>query len=296
MANPHEIRNHIAAVEQTRKITNAMEMVSSTRMRRVIGHIAQNNLYFSYVRRAMKEILISSGGISHPYLNPREGKKPAFVVISGDKGLCGPYNTNVLQLARSRIESAPAYSLITVGIMAEAYFKEAGITPVITGSGIAQDPSLHRIRGLVREILPIYDEGLADEIHVVYTSFLGATKNKPVEFQLLPIRLSDFDDVADARKLEDVRYHTSPQMVFDTLIPQYIIGIMFGVAVQAYASEHYSRMNAMRSATINADDMKKTLRIKYNLARQSAITNEIAEISSAAEIIRKEDELAYGQK
>jgi len=106
-----------------------------------------------------------------------------------------------------------------------------------------------------------------------------------VEFRLFPIRLHDYDDVSDAEALREILYHPSAQTVLDILVPQYTIGLVFGVMVQAYASEHYSRMNAMRSATSNAQDMLSELNTQYNLARQSAITNEIAEITGAAEVM-----------
>jgi len=297
MAKPHEIRHHIAAVEQTRKITGAMEMVSSNRMRRVMSHIEQNNLYFSNVRRTMKEILISSVGISHPYLSPGKGHNPAFIVISGEKGLCGTYNSAVLGYAQRRLDSTPNHMLITIGNTAEDYFRLRGVTPDIRMQGVAQDPTLERTRYFAQDVMQWFESGQADEIHVIYTSFLGATKNMPVELQLLPINLEDYGDVTAAHALAGVEYHPSPQRVFDILVPQYVIGILFGVTVQAYASEHYARMNAMRSATTNAKDMLKDLQTKYNLARQSAITNEIAELASGAEQTNPgfEDGFGFGE-
>ncbi len=290
MASPIEIRHHIAAVEQTRKITGAMEMVSSTRMKRVMSHIEQNRRYFESVQRSMKEILLTARDVSHQYLGevPENGHC-TFVVISGDKGLCGSYNHNVLEFAYRQIKAHPRHSIMTIGNTAEAYFRDRGMPPDVTFLGIAQDPSLSRARGLVRDIMDIFDTEHTDEVRVVYTSFYGETKNKPVVRRLLPILLDDYGDIADTETLSEIIYHPSPQVVFDLLVPQYILGILFGVMVQAYASEHYARMNAMHSATSNAQEMLKSLRTQYNMARQSAITNEIAEITGAAEILRKGD-------
>lgn len=290
MSSPAEIRHHIAAVEQTKKITGAMEMVSSTRMKRVISHIEQNRRYFDNVQRTMKEILTSSEEISHPYLRevPENGHC-TFIVISGDKGLCGSYNNNVLQLAQDTISKCPNHSIITIGNTAVDYFRARFITPDITLLGLAQDPALSKARMLVRDIVNIYNSGETDEIRIIYTSYYGETKNKPVIKRLLPIRLDDYTSISNAETLTGIIYHPSPQQVFQLLIPQYILGILFGVMVQAYASEHFARMTAMHSATTNAQDMLKGLRTKYNMARQSAITNEIAEITGAAEILRKGD-------
>ena len=290
MPSPIEIRHHIAAVEQTKKITGAMEMVSSTRMKRVMSHIEQNRLYFDNVQKTMKELLLTTHGISHPYLRevPENGRC-SFIVISGDKGLCGAYNHNILHFALQNIRQAANPSVITIGNTAEDFFRSAGLDPDITFFGIAQEPALPRARIMVRDIMNIFDSGETDEVRVVYTSFYGRTKNTPVIRRLLPILLDDYSDISSFEKLSDIAFHPSPQVVFDLLVPQYILGILFGVMVQAYASEHYARMNAMHNSTTNAQDMLKTLRTKYNMARQSAITNEIAEITGSAEILKKGD-------
>ena len=292
MANPSEIRHHIAAVDQTKKITGAMELVSSTRMKRVMRHIEQNRRYFVSVQRTMKELLVSSqNNVSHPYLCdncPDTEHHSTFIVISGDKGLCGSYNHNILELALENIKQYKRYSIITIGNTAEEFFRKQGMTPDISLLGIAQDPSLSKARILVREVMELFDSGHTDEVRIVYTSFYGKTKNTPVVRRLLPILLDDYSDIATVENLANMMYHPSPQEVFDLLVPQYILGILFGVMVQAYASEHFARMNAMHSSTTNAQEMLKSLRIKYNMARQQDITNEIAEITGAAEILRQE--------
>jgi F-type H+-transporting ATPase subunit gamma len=162
--------------------------------------------------------------------------------------------------------------------------------PDVALLGIVQDPALKRARMLVREVMELIDSGLTDELNVAYTSFYGKTKNQPVIRRLLPVRLSDYDDVQEVESRLRLEYHPSPQEVFDLLVPQYILGILFGVMVQAYASEHYARMTAMHSASDNAGDMLESLHTKYNMARQRSITNEIAEITGAAEILRKGDD------
>ncbi len=290
MASPTEIRHHIAAIEQTKKITGAMEMVSSTRIKRVMGHIEQNRRYFDSVQKTMKEILTSSQGVTHRYLNEApENGHCTFIVISGDKGLCGAYNHIVLQRALEVINEKPNHSIMTIGNTAEDFFHARSMTPDVAFLGLAQDPTLSRARVLVRDIIGLFDSDQTDEIRIVYTSFYGETKNKPVVRRLLPIRLDDYSDISGVETLSDIMYHPSAQVVFDKLIPQYILGLLFGVMVQAYASEHFARMNAMHSATTNAQDMLKNLRTRYNMARQSAITNEIAEITGAAEILRNGD-------
>jgi len=287
MQGTNEIRHHIAAIEQTRKITGAMEMISSNRMKQVMGHIEHNRRYFTYIRRTMKELLTSSQDASHSFLVTRPRQHRTYVVIAGDKGLCGSHNSAVLNFALGHLKANPGSGLITLGHTAEAFFHSRGMTPDITLFGIVQDPTLTRAREVARELTRVYEDKLTDEIRVVFTSFYGA-KGNPVEFGLLPVTLHDYEDVTGEEALSEIMYHPSAQLVLDMLIPQYVIGLVFGVMVQAYASEHYARMNAMHSATTNAQEMIDHLRTQYNLARQSAITNEIAEITGAAEVLRGE--------
>jgi F-type H+-transporting ATPase subunit gamma len=190
------------------------------------------------------------------------------------------------------VRETPNAGLITLGHTAEAFFHSRGMTPDITFLGIVQDPTLARARNVARELTKLYEDQLTDEIRMIFTSFYGETKGKPVEFRLLPIKLFDYGDVIDAETLDEIMYHPSAQTVLDMMIPQYIIGFVFGVMVQAYASEHFARMTAMHSATTNAQEMINDLRIKYNLARQSVITNEIAEITGGAELLRGEQSYA----
>ena len=288
MQQPNEIRHHISAIEQTRKITGAMELISSNRMRQLMHHIEHNRRYFIYMRRTMKELLTSSQNVSHPFFLERPRRHMTYVVISGDKGLCGSHNSAVLNFAMDRIHKYPDSGLITLGHTAEAFFQSRGIIPDINYLGIVQDPTLARAREVAGELTDLYERRLTDEIRVVFTSFYGETKGKPVEFRFLPIKMFDYEDVRDAETLDEIMYHPSAQTVMDTIVPQYIIGLTFGVMVQAYSSEHFARMVAMHSATTNAQEMIEDLRAKYNLARQSAITNEIAEIAGGSELLRGE--------
>ena len=285
MQRANEIRLHIAAIEQTRKITGAMEMISSNRMRQVMSHIDHNSRYLTYIRRTMKELLTSSRDVSHPFFAMRPRRHCTYVVISGDKGLCGSYNSAVLNLALESIRGNPGAGLITLGHTAESFFHSRGMTPDICLLGIVQDPTLARAREVARELTRLYEDEFTDELRIIFTSFYGV-KGIPVEFRLLPVVLDDYKDIRDAEALQEIMYHPSPQTVLDLLIPQYIISLAFDAMVQAYASEHYARMNAMHSATTNAKEMIDDLQTKYNLARQSAITNEIAEIAGASEAQR----------
>jgi len=160
--------------------------------------------------------------------------------------------------------------------------------------GIVQDPTLDRAREVASELMELYEHTITDEISIIYTSFYGETKRQPVEARLLPVHLHDYVDIRDAQELSGIMYQPSAQKVLDLMVPQFIVGLLFGIMVQAYASEHFSRMTAMRSATTNAKEMIDKLNTQYNMARQSAITNELAEIADAAEILKGGDE--YGEE
>ena len=294
MQKANEIREHISAIEQTRKITGAMEMISSNRMRQVIGHIEHNRKYFSYIRSTMREILESSQDVTHPYLVEREREHCTYVVISGDKGFCGAHNATVLNYALERIRSRPGSALITLGHTAESFFRSHSITPDVCMMGIVQDPTLSRAREVAAELTALYENAITDEVRVIFTSFYGESKKQPVEARLLPVFFHDYDDIRDAEYLDGILYHPSAQVVFDMMVPQFTLGLLFGIMVQAYASEHFARMTAMHSATTNAKEMIDKLNTQYNLARQSAITNELAEIADAAEILREEN--SYGEE
>lgn len=289
MLNQNEIRRHINAIEETKKITNAMQLVSTSRLKRVMTHIEYNHRYFMRVQATMNSILTMSGGVKHPYLDGRDSKRRTYIVVAGDKGMAGAYNSNVLELALKQIEEdKEEVSLITVGLVASEFFNNHGIVPDIQVTGTIQNPTLDRARELALDIFNLYDQNLTDEVFIIFTSFYGESKNKPQIKQLLPVVVTG--DELEEEDWHNMIYEPSAEEVFSHLVPQYVIGILFGALVQAYACEHYARMNAMRSATHNADEMMRKLTMQYNLARQSAITQEISEIAGAAEALGGEND------
>jgi F-type H+-transporting ATPase subunit gamma len=286
MQKANEIRHRISADEEIRKITNAMYLVSTSRLRKVLQHIEYNNTVFRRIQTAMKDLLEHTDNVTHPYLTKRSGNRCTYVVIAGDKGLAGSYNSDILNLAMSYMEEhGKERSLISVGLVAGEFFRAHGMHPDVEVLGTIQDPTLSNARKITFDILEMYDKNLTDEVHVIYTSFFGETKNKPVARRLLPLMISDYDDIEDSPHAETLTYEPSANEVFSHLVPQYLIGILFGAIVQSYAGEHYARMNAMQSATKNADEMLRMLKMQYNMARQTAITEEIIEISGAGEVL-----------
>ena len=288
MANMSDIRFHIKSVKQTRQITNAMHMVSAARMRRALDGIAQNRAYFFHALDIIVDILNHTGDISHPYLRHRAGNKVAYIVVSGEKGLSGSYNHAVLSLADKLMADKNVVKLYTIGSVGTSHFLRRGITPDRRFERLAEKPRLDQVRRLMTILIAQYDRGEIDELRIVYTRFINTLAREPMEQKLLPIELNDFkrgrptstEDEAYDRSF--ILYDPSPKEVLNALIPQLLIGYVYGAIVHAYASENCSRMTAMDNATRSADKMIDKLTLQYHAVRQLTITNELTDIIGAA--------------
>jgi F-type H+-transporting ATPase subunit gamma len=283
MPKANEIRHHIAAVEETRKITNAMQLVATARAKKVIPKMEYNRLFLAQVQSVMKDLLLSPNLAEHPYLRWHSHRRRTYIVVSADKGMAGAYNSALLHFAweeiSGKVKERGDLHLVSVGLMGDAFFRGRGIVPDLQTVGMTQDPSLYNARQLAQYVTELYDSQETDQVFIIYTPFENGTAGAPMIHRVLPLRISDFVDV-DGRP-QEIIYHPGEAQVFNELVPQFLVGYIFGALMHAYASEHTSRMNAMQSATRNADEMLGKLRQEYNLARQAAVTQEIAEISSA---------------
>ena len=196
MQTVSEIRHHIHAVTQTRKITSAMETVSSARMKKFSVHIPYNNTYYQRLQSVMKDILASSQDVNHPYLLRHRGHRHTYIVIAGDKEMAGSYNANILRMAYEEIRKDPDCNVVTVGIIATRFFKKRGIEPIFDVQGIAQNPTLYNASQLALPVMELFDKDETDEIYVFYTLYAGPDGrpvNAPHKARLLPIRLRDYE-------------------------------------------------------------------------------------------------------
>ena len=286
----NDIKRHIKSNTQIYQITRAMYLISVSKMRRAMELYKSNAAHFNKVRETMKDILEHTGGIEHPFLQreivPNPEAKHAYIVIAGDKGMAGAYNHNVLNTALAHMQQNTRQKYIfTVGQMASEFFNKRGYMVDLEFLTIAQNPSLRNARMVTDTIVDLYRQKLLDEVYIVYTKMISSVSQEAKVIRLLPVLYNSFDDVGDIRHDEgyssnEILYEPSPRLVMDTLIPQYLIDIIYGTIVQSYVSEHIARMNAMTSATRNADEMLKKLRLQFNRARQAEITQEITEIIS----------------
>ncbi len=283
MASIGDIRHHMSVVGQTRKITKAMHMISTSKMQKGLARFDANARYSKQVRETMKDILTHNEGVTHAYLERPHGERCAYIIIASDKGLAGGYNHEVLSLASRHMREHNGEFIFTAGQMARAWFEQQGRIVDIEFTGIMHNPTLDNARQIAETVLELYDQDLLDQVYIVYTRPVSAIAQEPVAMRLLPVRLEDFDEVAiPDRGRYEIHYEPSPESVLSLLIPQYIIGMVYGALLQSFASEQSARMNAMDAATRNADELINKLAIDLNRARQSAITNELSEIITGA--------------
>jgi F-type H+-transporting ATPase subunit gamma len=286
MAGMSDIRHSIRSISDMEQITRAMHLISTSKMRKAIQKYETNHTHFVRVRSTIKDILAHTRELSHPYLGESEGGRAAYVVIAADKGLCGGYNHNVLNLAYSTMQKSAERYILTVGQEARVFFERKGYSIDVEFLHVAQNPSLYYARGIAQDLLELFDNGIMNEVYVVYTHFISGMRQEPRVLKLLPLSISNFQDVSEeAQYSAEMVYHPSPREVFDILVPQFIIGLVYGCLVSSLASEQCARMIAMENATNNAEERIADLTMQYNRARQAAITAEISEIIGALEAL-----------
>jgi len=282
-----DIRHSIRSVGDMRQITSAMRLISTSKMQKAIARYEANALHFNRVQSAIKDILVHSHDLNHYFLEKNKGGNPAYIVIAGDKGLCGGYNFNVLNFAYDLMKDQKEKFVLTVGQEARVFFERKKVPIDIEFLHIAQAPSLYSARRLTEDLAELYRENSINELFIVFTRFYSSVKQKPEVIKLLPMEMENFTDVnVELEYQAEISYHPSAKAVFDILVPQYLIGLVYGALVQSFASEHCARMMAMENATNNADDMLSRLQLEFNGARQQMITNEISEIVGAVEVLK----------
>lgn len=288
MSNANEIKQHLKAVEQTRQITNAMYLLSTSRMKKAMQHVDFNLFYLKRLRATIKDILskTKNNDLTNRFIEDKGKGSAVFVVITSDKGLCGGYNSSVVKLAMEKISEYNDYPVvISLGITGDKMLRNKGIIPVYSWYGASQHPTLNLANQIADKLIGLYLTDDFHEVYVVYTEFLSASVQEPKCERLLPLLRRDFLDVErEGNKTAEMIFEPSIDVVFDQLVYQYVTGFMFDVFMQSAASENIARMNAMQNATRNADDMIKHLSTELNAARQLQITNEITEISAAVEM------------
>ena len=267
-----EIKNRIRSMESTKQITKAMEMVAASKLRKAQNQVNNSRPYFETLYNAIEQIVSASGDLESPYLEKREIKHTAYVVIAGDRGLAGGYNSNILKLCYSQMEEGT--SVVPVGKKAVEFFKARNMPLDSEAHFLAEQVSVSDCFTLAKQLCDDYLAGKIDRIVVGYTEFVSVLSQTPVTLQLLPLNTN-----ADSQEnLGEVIYEPGCREVLDAIVPEYLGGMLYGALCESRAAEQAARRTAMDAATSNAEEMIADLSLKFNRARQAAITQEITEI------------------
>lgn len=310
MANAKEIQNRIDSIRDTMKITRAMYMMSSMKLRKAKQKLENTEPYFTSLQEQIKDILYHYPDMQHLYFDNRNKdmketvKKKGFIIVTGDKGMAGAYNLNVLKKAQELIDQAEDYRLFVVGELGRQFFKSQGYPVEEKFVYSANNPSIHRARMMTEYIIDLYQKEELDEVYIILTRMVNSLSEEAEIHRLLPMQTHKFleeemlekiqneeggIDQNEARKLHDDWYliYPSPTEVLEKLVYNYVTGFFYGALVEASACEENARMLAMQSATNNAEAMLHDLSIEYNRVRQAAITQEITEVIGGAKALKK---------
>ena len=290
MSNLREIRGRINSVRNTMKITNAMYLLASSKVKKARRSVDETAPFFRAVQTTMEEILTNAGQVSSScgYFRQTKGenKRRLFIIITSDKGLAGAYNHNITRLAEEKIALPGNDSLMFIGYSGRNYFmRQQKERPELTMedeyTAPAVEPVMWRAVDYARHIAKRFREQETDEVWLIYTRLVNALSSEPECIRLLPLEASSFVKAEGGRR--GMVYLPSPEDVFTKSVPNYLTGILYGAMVEAYAAEQNSRMQAMDSATGNAKEMLQDLSLLYNRVRQAAITQEITEVIGGAQ-------------
>jgi F-type H+-transporting ATPase subunit gamma len=284
MAGSKEIRTKIKSVENTRKITKAMEMVAAAKMRKAQDRMRAARPYGEKIRSVCANLSHANPDYKHPFLSKREGMANVGVImVTSDKGLCGGLNTNAMRLMVNKIkewETAGAkVNGTAIGTKGMSFLNRYGIPLVSQVIGLGDKPHLDKMIGPVKVQLDMFTEGKIDKLYLCYTKFVNTMKQEPVCEQLLPLT---GDKLGAPDSSWDYLYEPDPQTVLDELLVRYVEAIIYQAVSENIASEQSARMVAMKSATDNAKKVIGDLKLTYNKARQAAITKELSEIVGGA--------------
>ena len=269
-----EIKTRIRSMESTKQITKAMEMVAASKLRHAQARVMNSRPYFEILYDTISDIVCSNTEFSSPYLAARPVKHSVYVVIAGDRGLAGGYNSNVLKMVVEQMQEKNV-TVLPIGKKAVDYFRSHNI-PILTEQyASAADMKVGDCFGIAKQLCKMYLAGEADEICIGYTNFVSVLSQTPAVLPMLPLTSHK---VPAESKQSDILYEPGGEEVFAAIVPEYVGGVLYGALCESRAAEQAARRTAMDAATQNADDMIADLSLKFNQARQAAITQEITEI------------------
>ena len=284
MASMRDIKRRKESVASTGQITKAMKLVSTVKLQKAKARAESNKPYFTMLYDTMCSILARSGGMEHRYLKENDSPRKAIITITGNRGLAGGYNNNIAKeiMAAFSPEEADIYAIGRKGL---EILSRKGYRIVEDYSEVINEPLYGDAIKIGKNVLASYENGEVGEIYLAYTNFKNMVSQEPQLIKLLPINVEEIMQDVEVETLTPMNFEPEAEDALDMIVPKYMNNILYGAFIESVASENGARMQAMDSATKNADDMIADLSLKYNRARQSSITQELTEIIAGAEAI-----------
>lgn len=283
MASMRSIKRRKGSIQSTQQITKAMKLVSTVKLQRAKGRAEKSKSYFECMYATVKSVLAKSGNIEHPYLKSGSSSKKAVIVITSNRGLAGGYNSNVIKLITKGDFNKEDIVVYAIGSKGRDYLSRHGYQIGGDYSDVIEEPIYADAMRISDDLLKAFAEGEIGEIYLAYTAFKNTVSHIPTLLKLLPVDTDGIEDVDDDKAL--MNFEQDEEEALNMLIPKYITSLIYGGMVEAVASENGARMQAMDSATSNAEEMIEKLSLQYNRARQGSITQELTEIIAGAEAI-----------
>lgn len=284
MAGGKEIKGKIKSIENTKKVTSALEMVSASKIRKSQQLMQATRPYAHMMRRIIGHLGKANPEYRHPFtIAHDEVKKVGYIIVSTDRGLCGGLNSNLFKLVLKSMSEwkgkGAAISVVTLGKRASSFFRNVKVEIAAHASGLGDKPQINDLIGVMTTLFTAYREKQLDRVYIVYNDFINTMAQKPTIEQLLPLPSTEDEHVAD---VWDYIYEPDAESLLDTVMTRYIEVLVYQAVLENLASEHAARMVAMKNATENATELIAGLKLAANKARQAAITQEISEIVGGA--------------
>jgi F-type H+-transporting ATPase subunit gamma len=292
LSSIRDIKRRIKSIQDTRQITNAMKLISSAKLKKARLQLEATLPYFNEVWETIGDILVHMGYEDNPFFDikhEKQGKKKALLILSGDKGLAGSYNQNILKHAEERLKENPQTTLYVAGNVGRNYFLKKNYRVKTDFDYPVQNPTVPRAKEIAEIILKAFKSGEIDEISLLYTQLITSLKMDTRLIKLLPLDPETFNknfkfcnESYKFGSIEELIFEPSREVVLDVLVRKYLKGMIYGALVEAFTCEQSARIAAMDNATTNADELLEKLKLEYNSARQAAITQELSEIVAGA--------------
>ena len=289
MANAREIQGRIRSIKDTMKITNAMYMVSSSKLQKARRDLKNTEPFFYLVQDSLAKILDASPEAGNAFFDTRDYRKGAnrtvgYLVITAYKGLAGAYNHNIIKLTEDIAKNEEADMLFVVGQLGRHYFEKKNIPIDISFNYTAQNPTMNRARHIAEKMAELFLDKKIDDLYVIYTRMVNSMTVEATAKKILPLTEDKIQKQENGlvEHYQNAVFMPDAKTAFNKIVPDYITGFIYGALVESFCSEHNARMMAMQTATDSAKDMIRELSIQYNRARQAAITQEITEVVGGA--------------